>query len=911
MTFQNNPNATATMPMTTPVVVMSEGFEGAVTLGKGGWWPWYDGSVSVATSGAHTGTRCLKFSDAGDGPGVDFNIDHLGIADLEVTLSFWAKGTAGIHLVPLPSFSTPSDTITLNATWTKYEITGTVTSGTGNWLTFNTWGEIPGAVAFLDDIQITTLTPRLRLSDGDLTLDASRYPFADASVEVPFTSEGLQEEIKPGQRVILNATSAGSWNTVYTWWTIKATNYASHPSPLVTSGNGWGMAYGGVSVPGWMVANVTATTTAYTFTDAFEEAIQPGDVVTMAVTYRVDANVGAATHIRAVPHIRTGNVYIVPTLTELQDTDTLRPIVLGQEERVVVRWVADRAIAAQLLEIALTSASDQGSFAAVDSGFNWRAGRLTLERGVTSGDYFDGNTSPDDSLHQYRWTGTANASVSVFESRQVDHVDWVPSPGVTANLTLTSREISHDGKKISLKLASDEALLEQWSDVVDDSTPRTHEGNLRDLINYVLNKAIPGAALQPGTANADVTATWAGTNLIPNPVGGVSTLGWVAGATGGTIAVVAGGRTTNPYRIRVSNAAAGYVGGPFYSTAGSAGIRVTPGKTYTSSAWVRSNRAISVRLSHQVVTDGSGSVPGNLQGPIVALVANTWTYLTATFRIPANVVRIGPYVYPSSGSYAAASWIDIDEVMVFDSFEALPQFNGATPDTSLYTYQWDDETTPFDSQSSREPVIDRPRELFTWEAGTTAWDFLSPLVASAGLRLFCDEQRRWWLIDPANWTVPGRFSARPDNTVQGSDTMDADSEESGYTGVVTVFKWTDVNGDSLTKKEFAGEMGKVKLLEFDTPFIGGIAAAHLTKIQGLGRVQDVTVATDYTVRPGQEVQIDLPGTAPQLGTLNSVQWELTNGLMSIGSAGLRETPVGAIDLLNGTIDGLTGSVDSL
>lgn len=201
--------------------------------------------------------------------------------------------------------------------------------------------------------------------------------------------------------------------------------------------------------------------------------------------------------------------------------------------------------------------------------------------------------------------------------------------------------------------------------------------------------------------------------------------------------------------------------------------------------------------------------------------------------------------------------------------------------------------------------------MFTWRAGQNAWDFLEPLTASAGLRLFCDEQRRWHLINPAQYAVPGRFSARPDNTVEGTDTMDERDEETGITGVVVRFEWTDAAGVDRTRDDFAGVAGKVKLLEYNRPYLRGVAAAHLKKVQGQNRTQDVTCAIDLSTRPGQEVQIDLPSTEPQLGTLTKVNFELTTGLMSLQSAGLKETPVGAIDLLDGSIDSLTGIIDSL
>jgi hypothetical protein len=200
----------------------------------------------------------------------------------------------------------------------------------------------------------------------------------------------------------------------YSEWAVSRQNMVNTPRPTAYAGSGWAAAGGSVATPGWITALINTTTTGYVFTGGSTEAIAAGDLVTLSVTYRVDApGTGVATHIRATPHIRTGNVYIVPPLNELW----VREITVGQEERVVIQWVADRAINAGDLDIALVTASFQGSFAAVTGGFAWRASELVIERGHTDGTFFDGSVSSTDPLMQCRWLGTANASPSVLETR--------------------------------------------------------------------------------------------------------------------------------------------------------------------------------------------------------------------------------------------------------------------------------------------------------------------------------------------------------------------------------------------------------------------------------------------------------------------------------------------------------------
>lgn len=545
---------------------------------------------------------------------------------------------------------------------------------------------------------------------------------------------------------------------------------------------------------------------------------------------------------------------------------------------------------------------------------NTPAASITLHTGTASTalDISDGDVTLDAGRYPY-----ANASVTVpltdvalIEQLRVgQRVDVVATEGrstVTANLGLIRREVSHDGKDLEFTLASDEAILDTWSDIYDDATPRTHEASARALVNYVLGKAIPGAYLEPGAANANITATWAGRNLISNPLGSTSTTGWTR-TNWGVLSTPSGGRSSNPNRLRITADEPTFLG-VRYDLAGG-GIPVTAGKSYTFTCWVRSSHTVQFGFGLQKGYR-AGQTGVDYSGSTVTLSPNTWTPIRmSTGSIPYNVDKIAPRMN-TLAVMPVGAWLDIDEVMVFDTFDDLPTFNGSKTPDGIYSYWW--EETAFGSVSVRQPTVDRPRELFTWRAGKSAWSFLAPLIASAGLRLFCDERRRWHLVDPTAFTIPGRVSVRPANTTRGDDTIDAEDEDASVTGVVVIFRWFDVDGAQREKYDRAGTAGKVKVLEFDRPYPGaGLAAAHLVKLQGRRRTQDVTVATDYSIRPGQEIQIDLPGTAAQIGTLTRIQWDLTSGLMTLGSGGLRDTPPGAIDLLTGTIDALTGTIDNL
>ncbi len=921
MAFENNPNATATVTVTDPVVLApaysysygwetpdpkwvssTDGYAGAAE------WAHRSGVYGFYADGRAEGT--LKRTFVALTPGRTYTASvwlWSNDPDTTVWLNTASKTMGTTSWVQLTDTFTP--------TGTTFELVMKVDAPTFD--PGQTWDWFVQFDDFtLTSPAITSNTAALQLSDGDLTLDSSRYPYADASVEVPFTSQDLLEQIKPGQRVTLSATSAGENVKTYTPWTEKRRNL--YPNPRAVTGTGWSTAVGGgaasfvagtIPAP-WFEGGPTTVrratvTTAGTYMDArwAVSAVTGGNVYSLSgwqsFSRGGSVNLYALWRDASSATLRTdgfANVYTA---------------VAGEPFQAKLEGLTAPAGATRVdLFVRLNVPISVGDVAEMTAAF--------LVEGATLPEYFDGATANEE-FQQTRWSGTADASASILETRKVERVDWVPAPGVTADLVLRERAVSHDGKKINLKLASDEALLSTWADITDDSTPRTHEENLRNLVNYVLNKAIPGAALQPGTANAAIPASWSATNLMTNPTAGLDLSGW--SNTQGSISRLSTG--TFPPNTSLASAVratmnAGADRGPYFNggddstvLGGTLNVAVREKQLYRVSMYIRTSVAKTARLVVVQRNAANATAGRNIHGPNFTTTANTWTRVSFVFQAYPGAVRMGVFPYLPSSTYAAGNTVDVTGVMVTEGTLDHSYFDGGTvvrPD--LYTYEWNDQAHV--SVSERKAIQERRPELFTWEAGTNAWDFLKPLVASAGLRLFCDEQRRWWLINPVAWAVPGRFSARPSNTVQGTDTMNADDEDNGITGVVATYRWTDADGISRKKVDPAGVAGKVKLLEFDREYPGpGVAAAHLKKTQGLGRVQDVTVATDYTVRPGQEVQIDLPGTFPQLGTVNRVQWELTNGLMSIGSAGLRETPPGAIDLLNGTIDGLTGTIDSL
>lgn len=90
----------------------------------------------------------------------------------------------------------------------------------------------------------------------------------------------------------------------------------------------------------------------------------------------------------------------------------------------------------------------------------------------------------------------------------------------------------------------------------------------------------------------------------------------------------------------------------------------------------------------------------------------------------------------------------------------------------------------------------------SWTPGATGWDFLEPILQAAGLRLFCDEARRWWLVQSMQLGA-GFAELRHDRNLTAiGDTIDLDSG-GYYDGVVVAYTYDDSAGASHTAYDAA------------------------------------------------------------------------------------------------------------
>lgn len=184
-------------------------------------------------------------------------------------------------------------------------------------------------------------------------------------------------------------------------------------------------------------------------------------------------------------------------------------------------------------------------------------------------------------------------------------------------------------------------------------------------------------------------------------------------------------------------------------------------------------------------------------------------------------------------------------------------------------------------------------ESAVWQPGVSGWDYLSPLTASAGLRLWCDEARVWHLEPPETVITPGQASLSADASVTAAvDSISLDDDE-WADGVVVVYSWTDASNVRREVIDAAGDITSSRVLrvQHERPFPGpGEAAARLRKIQARGRVLSVTAVADPSVYPAQAATLTVPPTPAQSGWVTAVEWRVPDDVMSVTTRDLVDTP---------------------
>lgn len=473
------------------------------------------------------------------------------------------------------------------------------------------------------------------------------------------------------------------------------------------------------------------------------------------------------------------------------------------------------------------------------------------------------------------------------------------------DLGLRARDGGQVDGYVTLDLASDEARLVDLAPLVTDTSQQS-ETSLRDLVNYVLAKI--DATLEASPANdADVTAFWPVTNLVIDPNGvdaAHSATG--AGASTQTAVTFLG---VDALRWTASAATSGIYPGTWDANAGALKrVRVTPGRSYVASVRLASSIARNATVAIQFRDEAGTAVIRTVTSAAVLTATGSYVQLGVVGVAPRGASYATVFVNTTGNTVGQFHYVR--RVMLYEGDRVVPDFDGGTADDVGYTYEW--EGDPNLSPSTRTPIVDRPLEALTWRAGISALEFLHPLVQAAGLRLVCDEERKWTLRS-SSYVAPGSLSA-----AYGVDLIDARDrlsrdDETWFDGQVTVYTSRDEYGNTIEAVDSFALVGATKIIrvDVDAPWPGnGRSEYAVRRAQGRGREVDATKVADWWARAEQPIIVTMTGAPDQVGLTESVEFDLNRDEVTVTTRTM-DAVEGSIDLLAGMIDALPGMIDSL
>jgi hypothetical protein len=172
-------------------------------------------------------------------------------------------------------------------------------------------------------------------------------------------------------------------------------------------------------------------------------------------------------------------------------------------------------------------------------------------------------------------------------------------------------------------------------------------------------------------------------NKTPNPITPLNTSIALWAPVRGTAAL-----NGDSLRLTINDATVALAAQRITPSTGITTIAAKPNTTYTISSDFRTNSAAGGAITAQFYDPGSVLI-GSLTSTITpALNSSTFVRGSHTFTTPPNTAYILVNIGSGSGPRNIGEWYDFRQVLIEESPVATTYFDGDTPNTSLFSYEW-------------------------------------------------------------------------------------------------------------------------------------------------------------------------------------------------------------------------------
>lgn len=172
-----------------------------------------------------------------------------------------------------------------------------------------------------------------------------------------------------------------------------------------------------------------------------------------------------------------------------------------------------------------------------------------------------------------------------------------------------------------------------------------------------------------------------------------------------------------------------------------------------------------------------------------------------------------------------------------------------------------------------------------WAPGQSAWDYLEPMLKQSGLRLFCDERRRWYLVEDT-YTAEGTVELFSNETITDAAEEINRDNDSWYDSVVIKYTWVNDLKETIVSYDTAAvpNYQKTHLIEINSLNPGtGAAQRILDRALSRGITKDVTAVANYRVTPSTACTIFITGYPTEEGYIRSVAWAFPADTMTVNT----------------------------
>jgi len=178
-------------------------------------------------------------------------------------------------------------------------------------------------------------------------------------------------------------------------------------------------------------------------------------------------------------------------------------------------------------------------------------------------------------------------------------------------------------------------------------------------------------------------------------------------------------------------------------------------------------------------------------------------------------------------------------------------------------------------------------QKYEFNLPSTAWDFLETITAAAGLKLYCDEQRNWYLVDPT--AIAGTL------VLDDTDNITSFTKEISRDGLwynQAVIQYDTISDGVIWDNYYASGTGPIKTLfmkKENIEFPGmGAAQSMVERSLTRGEIYSIEAVSNFDARPRQTLTVDITGEPVKTGIVQSISWSLPSARMSVDIRDLQE-----------------------